>query len=956
MKNYFLISLLLIISSGLNSATASFIKTLSLYSPVEAISFYSDNLTNSQEVVNGNNIIVKAVTDKGIDVQAISFAEKILPYEVSCNSINCSYNFKINVQEDFTPTAVLKISFYDNSSKELKSLSLSNIPIKKIESAELLSDLININFQKTSQPESRTVTNNESLNFEMISAQPDFNLSIQSLELLGINIKLEDIKEEAFTINGKQFYKFYITVVVPADYVKEDFDFNLKIKNNLGKIISFNDSNYFNPIKILNNSSTLDPSLQLKISSSRDNNSITASNDDQFTISINTSEPDTDISSVSIDGSDLMKDMKATCNGNNCSYIFKYTPPIQNSDVNFKDLNLVYTTEKSLHNTHSDLITVRDYQQLNFLSRLTFGMNDDINSDILKNGKEAFINKQLNPLSIDNSNFMNTVDDYRLLANNANSVRAWVTKFFLLSKTQFQERLAYFWMNHFNTFLSESAKNRNSRYWKFSNNTDFSAKQFQVFGLSLVNTTPDASFYLDSKYLPNIVNLKDYGKLNIIATYRKNPNTASTVAKIMLEGKDVSNQNISIEMLLPEIILDDTKKIIELNLPEEALKLEKITKISFFPSNTTNVSMILNGIELSQNNGLSKFLFSGSTILSARDYLFFRDNALGNFKKLLAYSAKSQNMLVYLDVVLNVKTGINENYAREVLELHTVSLQANYTDGDVKNLSKFFTGMDFIGEYFFLNPDTHLNGDLKLSIFSNSFPGSNQADLETFLSGLAEHPNTAKHICSKLLEILVSEEPLETSIEACADVFLQNKDSENQIKNVITFIINSTEFSSGSSFENKISNPLIYYSNFYRSLNTTNLNNKKELSNLINSVDYNLLGNAVPTGYEEKSLQWFNPNIFNKEISNINGFLASNSTLDADIFTLIDNNLTIYNTDTIAAFILTRFASSSFTQEEFSQIKSLLGANFTYTKTADVANKIRDAIFVASLSASAQKN
>ncbi len=940
----------------LNAAKASFVKTIPLYLPIKSISFYSENSSNSQEVINGNNVVVKAAADKGLNIQTISFAGKILTYEMTCNATDCFYDFKINAQADFTPSAILKIDFYDNLGKELKSLSLSNLPIRKIDSTEYLSDLISINFYKTSQPNSTTVTNNDSLTFEMISYRPDFKSLIQSLELLGTTINLEDIKQEAFISNGEQFYKFYITILVPANYVKKDFNFNLKIKNNLGKIISFNDSNYFSSVKILNNSSLLAPSVKLEVSSSRENNSITASSDDQFTISINTSEPNMDINNVSVEGLDLMKNMKSICNGNSCSYIFKYTPPVQNSDLNFKDLNLVYASENFIHNNHSKLITVRDYQQLNSLSRLTFGINNDINSDILQNGKEAFINKQLNPSSIDNSTFINSIGDYRLLANNANSVRAWVSKFFLLSKTQFQERLAYFWMNHFNTFLSEAAKNQNTRYWKFSKNTDFSSRQSQVFGLSMTNTAPEASFYLDNSQLPNLVNLKDYDKLNLIVTYNKNPNVASSIAKIILEGKNISDQTISATIFSPEIILDDTKKIIEMSLPEEARQLDKITKITFLPSNIANVSMTLSGIELSSTNGLSKFLFAGSTILSARDYLFFRDNALGNFKKLLLYSAKSQNMLVYLDVILNLKTGINENYAREILELHAVSLKANYTDDDVKNLSKFFTGMDFIGEYFFLNPTNHLTGDLKLSIFSNSFPGNNQTDLEAFLSALAEHPSTARHICNKLLEVLVNEEPVDTSIQACADVFLQNKNSEYQMREVIKFIINSAEFSSKNSFENKISNPLIYYSNFYRSLNTINLNSKREISSLINSVDYNLLGNAVPTGYEEKSLQWFNSNILNKEMSNVNAFLVSSSTSDADIFSLVETNLTAYNTDTIAAFILTRFASPSFTQEEFNQIKSLLGTSFTYSKTADVANKIRDAIFVANLSASAQKN
>ena len=958
MKNYFLISLVFVIFSMLNAVTASFVRTIPLYSPIKSISFYSENSANSQEVINGGNVVIRAVADKELNVQTISFAGKTLEYDMACSGTDCFYDFKINAQNDFTPSAILKIDFYDNSSKELKSISLTNLPIRKIESTDYLSDLISINFYKTSQANSTIVTNNDSLTFEMISYRADFKSFIQSLELLGTAINIENIQQEPFNVNGELFYKFYITVAVPANYTKKDFNFNLKIKNNQGKILNFNDSNYFSSIKILNGSSSLDPSVKLEVSSSRENNSITASSDDQFTISINTSEPSIDISNVSINGTDLMKNMKATCSGNNCSYVFKYTPPVQSSDISLRDLNLIYSNENSQCDNHSNLITVRDYQQVNSLSRLTFGINNEMNTDILQNGKEAFINKQLSPSSIDNSAFINNLQDYRLLANDnsGNNVRAWVAKFFLLSKTQFQERLGYFWMNHFNTALFDGAKIINIRSWKTSKLSDFSFRELKNAGYSLTNDVPEASFFIDHSQLPNLVNLKDYDKLNLIVTYKPVSGVPSSIAKVIIEGKNASNVATTVTMTTPAIVLDDIKKIITLDIPDEARQLAQITKISFFPSNVANVPILLNGIELSGANGLSKFLFASATILSARDYLFFRENALGNFKKLLLYSARSQNMIVYLDVILNSKNSINENYAREILELHTVGIKANYTNDDVNKLSKFFTGIDIFGEYFFLNSANHLNGNLNLSIFPNSFPGNNQADLEAFLSALGDHPSTAKYICTKLLKVLVSEEPLESSIQACADVFLQNKNSEYQIRDVVKFIINSPEFSSKSNFENKISNPLVYYSHFYRSLNTVNLNSRREFSGLIASVDYNLLANTVPTGYEEIGLLWFNGNVLNKGVTNISSFLVNTHTSDADIFSLIDNNLTTYNADTIAAFILTRFASSSFTQEEFNQIKSLLGTNFVYTKTTDVANKIRDAIYVTKLCPAAQKN
>lgn len=78
--------------------------------------------------------------------------------------------------------------------------------------------------------------------------------------------------------------------------------------------------------------------------------------------------------------------------------------------------------------------------------------------------------------------------------------------------------------------------------------------------------------------------------------------------------------------------------------------------------------------------------------LEYREYQFFYDNALGNFGDLLLYSATSPTMLIYLDSVLNLKDAPNENYPREILELHSHGVDNDYTQFDIEELARCFTG------------------------------------------------------------------------------------------------------------------------------------------------------------------------------------------------------------------------------------------------------------------------
>jgi uncharacterized protein (DUF1800 family) len=165
-----------------------------------------------------------------------------------------------------------------------------------------------------------------------------------------------------------------------------------------------------------------------------------------------------------------------------------------------------------------------------------------------------------------------------------------------------------------------------------------------------------------------------------------------------------------------------------------------------------------------------------------------RPHALGRFRDLLWASAHSPAMLVYLDNQVNVNTHPNENYAREIMELHSLGVNGGYTQRDVMELARCFTGWT-VKEHFWLgdftfNADTHDNG-VKEVLGLRIHPGG-QAEAEQVIELLATHPSTARFIAAKLARRFIADEPPEEVIERAASTFLQ---TDGDIKAVLRVIL-----------------------------------------------------------------------------------------------------------------------------------------------------------------------
>ena len=184
-------------------------------------------------------------------------------------------------------------------------------------------------------------------------------------------------------------------------------------------------------------------------------------------------------------------------------------------------------------------------------------------------------------------------------------------------------------------------------------------------------------------------------------------------------------------------------------------------------------------------------------IVDDRDVI--RANALGKFSDLLHASSKSPAMLAYLDQNLSRVGAPNQNYAREVMELHTLGVNGGYTQNDVAELSRVLTGWTLQGRgTFVFNPSLHDFGSKvvlgqTIPASSSSVGAAAVAEGEAMLDFLAHHPSTATFISTKLLKWLLTPEPTQQQISTIAGVFRATK---GDIKLVVRAILNSAWVSS----------------------------------------------------------------------------------------------------------------------------------------------------------------
>ncbi|HLY24985.1 MAG TPA: DUF1800 domain-containing protein [Aggregatilineales bacterium] len=172
-----------------------------------------------------------------------------------------------------------------------------------------------------------------------------------------------------------------------------------------------------------------------------------------------------------------------------------------------------------------------------------------------------------------------------------------------------------------------------------------------------------------------------------------------------------------------------------------------------------------------------------------------RKYALGKFRDILGASAHSPAMLIYLDNAESIKSHPNENYARELMELHTTGI-GPYTEQDIKEVARCFTGWtiqrpsDSQPYSFTFNAKFH--DDAAKTVLGQTIPaGGGIKDGETVLDMLAAHPATAQRIATKLVRRFVADTPPDSLVKAVAQTYTS---SSGDIPTMLRTIFASQEF------------------------------------------------------------------------------------------------------------------------------------------------------------------
>jgi uncharacterized protein (DUF1800 family) len=272
-----------------------------------------------------------------------------------------------------------------------------------------------------------------------------------------------------------------------------------------------------------------------------------------------------------------------------------------------------------------------------------------------------------------------------------------------------------------------------------------------------------------------------------------------------------------------------------------------------------------------------------------------RANSLGNFADLLLATAKHPAMLMYLDNKNNIAPqspvgkknnhGLNENYARELMELHTLGVDGGYSQDDVIALARIFTGWSTNSRLnrqrnnvgFFFYDDRH---DQQEKIFlGHQIAVNGIKEGEQALKMLANHPATAHHISFQLAQYFVADQPPESLVNNLAKTFLATK---GNIQLVMDALIHSQEFNDPQYYRKKFQTPYQYLVSLVRvgEIQEPKLGGLRGMLFQLSMPTYRC---TTPDGYSNTQFAWLNPQAMLQRTSLAtaiaNGILNKNSVV-----------------------------------------------------------------------------
>ena len=257
-----------------------------------------------------------------------------------------------------------------------------------------------------------------------------------------------------------------------------------------------------------------------------------------------------------------------------------------------------------------------------------------------------------------------------------------------------------------------------------------------------------------------------------------------------------------------------------------------------------------------------------------------RPHVLGKFRDLLEATAKSPAMLLYLDNVTSAdpqafdrlkqhpvpartggklppigpKRGLNENYGRELMELHTLGVDGGYTQQDVIEVARAFTGWTIESPrenpaFYF---DERLHDPDPKRVLGKKIKAGGIKDAEQVLDLLAKNPHTAHHISLELAQHFVSDDPPPALVARMAKTFEKSK---GDIRAVMTAMIYSPEFWSRSSFRAKVKTPFELVASTLRSLGA-DMDQPLPMAQWVARIGEPLYQCLTPNGYSDKAASW----------------------------------------------------------------------------------------------------
>jgi len=328
----------------------------------------------------------------------------------------------------------------------------------------------------------------------------------------------------------------------------------------------------------------------------------------------------------------------------------------------------------------------------------------------------------------------------------------------------------------------------------------------------------------------------------------------------------------------------------------------------------------------------------------------FRQNALGNFRDLLEVSAKSPVMGYYLNNRTNQRGAINENYARELLELHTVGVNGGYGADDIIAVAEILTGWGtkYVTDQnlpdndmrrrefdFFFYSGRHDTNDKFVPFLNQTFQGrTGEAGLEEgeeLLDVLATHPKTQAFVCGKLVQLFVADQPPANFVNACVEAW---ETSGGEMKQAVRAILLHPDFKAVASLQrNKAKTPFEFAASYARNFaiypkkgDETHTRFWRELRETVETPGYSSLF-PVPTGHSEEATSWVSSGVMVQQYRELTNLVRLNidapDDIDAD-YTALARMARVQTTEGIAHQLMSLSTNGRFRRDEFEALVAAL--------------------------------